>query len=297
MHFDFEAVLVLATMVAGLCAVWQRWRLQRWRLRTRKEQAKRDGEDSGVYSLGAIGVVRLLFLPLHDGEDTSASTESTRHAVPGGFVDFARSLFPVLLVVLIIRSFVAEPFRIPSQSMVPTLLQGDFILVSKAAYGIHLPVTHTEVMPMGAPSRGDVAVFRYPPDPSTDYIKRIVGLPGDHVRYTAEDELFINGEKVPYQAVGNYKTSGLGAVRRETLGTATHQVLIHEIGGADEGYETTVPDDHYFVLGDNRNRSRDSRYWGTVPEANLVGRAWLVWFHLDFEDLSLQWSRIGTLVH
>lgn len=253
MHFDFEAVLVLAALVTGLC-----WGVQRWRQR-------------------------------------GLAPDADQPRDPGGLLEFGRSLFPVIVVVLIIRSFFAEPFRIPSGSMIPTLLQGDFILVNKMAYGVHLPVVHTEVIPIGAPERGDVAVFRYPEQPSTDYIKRIVGLPGDHVRYTDDERLYINGERVRQEVVGDYNNSPTREVRREWLAGEPHQILIHERRPATV-YEATVPEGEYFVLGDNRNLSRDSRKWGMLPAENLVGRAWVVWFHLDFEDGSFQWSRIGTTV-
>ncbi len=252
MHFDFEAILVIATIVTGLCAGWQRW-----------QQRGRDDDD-----------------PPRD---------------PGGVIAFARSLFPVILVVLIIRSFIAEPFRIPSGSMIPTLLQGDFILVNKTAYGIHLPVTHHEVIATGQPGRGDVAVFRYPKDPSTDYIKRIVGLPGDHIRYTSNNKLYINGELMPQDPVGRYQANSAYERHTEGLAGDLHDILIYP-PQSPLVYEGTVPEGEYFVLGDNRNRSRDSRRWGTVPAENLVGRAWLIWFHLDFADGSFQWSRIGTFV-
>lgn len=254
MHFDFELVLVLATVITGVCAAFQRWRQR------------------GL------------------GPDDEAPRD------PGGVLEFLRPLFPVVLVVLIIRSFIAEPFRIPSESMVPTLLQGDFVLVNKAAYGIHLPVLHNEILETGEPERGDVAVFRYPPDPSTDYIKRIVGLPGDEIRYTANDQLYINGELVPQESLGRFDSHPLAELRAEVLNGYDHRILVYENGGFSDSIRLTVPDDEYFVLGDNRNRSRDSRYWGTVPEANLVGRAWLVWFHFDFADTTFQWSRIGTII-
>jgi signal peptidase I len=254
MHFDFELVLVLATVITGVCAALQRWRHRRL------------------------------------GPDEEPPSD------PGGLLEFLRPLFPVVLVVLIIRSFIAEPFRIPSESMVPTLLQGDFVLVNKAAYGLHLPVLHTEILDTGEPERGDVAVFRYPPDPSTDYIKRIVGLPGDRIRYTANDQLYINGEPAAQEILEGFEDQPLAELRSEALNGDEHRILVHDRGGFRDSIRLEVPAGEYFVLGDNRNRSRDSRYWGTVPASNLVGRAWLVWFHFDFADATFQWSRIGTMI-
>jgi signal peptidase I len=296
MHFDFEGVLVIATIVTGLCALWQRWRLQRWRLQAHNERAEQNGEDSiprHAY-LGILGSLRLLLVPIADPEHTPEAGAGPRER--GGIVEFARSLFPVILVVLIIRSFVAEPFRIPSGSMIPTLLQGDFILVNKTAYGIHLPVTHHELIATGQPARGDVAVFRYPEDPSTDYIKRIVGLPGDHIRYTADNKLYVDGELMAQESLGDYPGNPIYELRKERLAGDLHEILVYP-PQRPLVYEGTIPEGQYFVLGDNRNRSQDSRRWGTVPAENLVGRAWLVWFHLDFADGSFKASRIGTRVN
>lgn len=213
-------------------------------------------------------------------------------------VEYARSFFPVLLVVLVLRSFLFEPFRIPSGSMIPTLLVGDFILVNKFSYGLRLPVTHTRILATGLPERGDVAVFRFPRDPRLDYIKRVAGLPGDVVTYRNK-QLSINGEPVeisdgePYV----YQTQddiSVRAVRaQETLGDATHDLLvIPQARGGSEG-EWTVPEGHYFMVGDNRDRSNDSRYWNFVPEANLVGRATRIWMHWNG---GIDWSRLGDKI-
>lgn len=210
-----------------------------------------------------------------------------------GLIELGRSLFPVLLVVLIIRSFIVEPFRIPSESMVPTLLRGDFILVNKFAYGIRLPVTHNEVIETGQPERGDIVVFRYPVAPEQDYIKRVVGLPGDRVRY-ADKRLYINGEPVAQMPAEPYAPAPDATQRTEILGDRRHDILVYGARPArDRVY--TVPEGEYFVMGDNRDRSADSRYWGTVPEGNLVGEAFFIWFNLDFQDWDLQLSRIGGI--
>lgn len=214
------------------------------------------------------------------------------------YVEYARSFFPVLLVVLVLRSFVAEPFRIPSGSMMPTLLVGDFILVNKAAYGLQLPVTHTEVLETGEPKRGDVAVFRFPENPQEDYIKRIVGLPGDDIRYRNK-ALYVNGKPVPQAWLGRFDGEGLSqpmmesVVLREDLFEAPHKILLNPQRPSMMEGEWRVPPDHYFVLGDNRDNSNDSRFWGFVPAENLVGRAFIIWMNWDIQGGVMDLSRVG----
>lgn len=209
-------------------------------------------------------------------------------------VDYCRSFFPVLLFVLVIRSFVFEPFRIPSGSMEPTLLQGDFIFVKKFAYGLRLPVSETKVIETGSPERGDVIVFRLPREPSINYIKRVVGLPGDVIRYDRH-RLTINGETMmlePPVTAG----SGGGSVHEEQLYNRDHLIKILFPGSRENGvYE--VPEGHYFMMGDNRDNSTDSRFpeVGVIAEEFLVGEAVLVWMHMD--GLSWpDWGRIGTSI-
>ena len=219
-------------------------------------------------------------------------------------VEYARSFFPVIFIVLLIRSFLAEPFRIPSSSMMPTLLIGDFILVNKFSYGLKLPVLDHKFIEIGEPARGDVVVFRYPVDPSQDYIKRVVGLPGDQIEYR-EKRLFVNGQEVVSEAVGTYVGVGsgrdmTGAERKqEALGAASHEILVrpNQFRRGDGEGVWTVPAGHYFVMGDNRDNSLDSRYWNFVPEANLVGRAFLVWMNWDSANGGVDFSRIGTGIH
>lgn len=213
-------------------------------------------------------------------------------------VDYARSFFPIFLVVLLLRSFVVEPFRIPSGSMIPTLLIGDFILVNKFDYGIRLPVLNRKVIELGQPKRGDVVVFRYPLDPSTPFIKRIVGLPGDTVRYI-DKALYINDQRVESVSEGTFvgvrsAASNTGAVMfKEHLGDIEHDILLTPGSGSPNG-EFKVRAGHYFVLGDNRDNSRDSRYWGYVPDQNLVGRAFFIWMNWDSgPDV----KRIGSIIH
>lgn len=215
-------------------------------------------------------------------------------------VDYARSFFPVLLIVLVLRSFVAEPFRIPSESMLPTLQVGDFILVSKYSYDVRLPVTDTQVIETSEPERGDVAVFRYPVDPSVNYIKRIVGLPGDTVAYH-DGQLFINGEAVPVEKVGDYDIPGGQPVQgdmvkyQEWLNGTEHAVVVDPMNRTLEG-QFQVPEGHYFALGDNRNYSNDSRRWGNVPADHLVGKAQMIWMHWNWDQGGLDWARIGQTI-
>ena len=210
-------------------------------------------------------------------------------------VELSRSFFPVLLIVLLFRSFLFEPFRIPSGSMLPTLQIGDFILVNKFSYGLRLPVFHTPLVNIGEPERGDVVVFRFPNDPSQNFIKRLVGLPGDHVVYH-DKKLNINGdlvdrdilEEAPYSRRG-----GLNLVR-ERLDGADYAIALHGANTALGG-SWRVPADSYFVMGDNRDNSNDSRVWGFVPKGNLVGRASLVWMHWSWGG-GIDLSRIGTRI-
>jgi signal peptidase I len=214
-------------------------------------------------------------------------------------VEYSRSLFPVLLIVLLFRSFLFEPFKIPSGSMIPTLLIGDFIVVNKYAYGLRLPVLNHKVVPIGDPQRGDVAVFRYPVDTGINFIKRVVGLPGDSITYRNK-QLFINGEPVALREQGPYRTDAVkcdtprrDAIRVfEALGSEGHDLLLHDSAVGVDG-QWVVPEGHYFVMGDNRDRSNDSREWGFVPEENLVGRAVGIWLNFDFQKGCADWSRVG----
>ncbi|GMR07124.1 MAG: signal peptidase I [Gammaproteobacteria bacterium] len=216
-------------------------------------------------------------------------------------VEYARSFFPVFLIVLLLRSFLVEPFKIPSGSMMPTLLSGDFILVSKFSYGIRLPVLNAKIIDVGEPRRGDVMVFRFPEDPSTNFIKRVIGLPGDKVAYFNKI-LYINDTPMEQKLLGTY--FGIGDAARmngashrlEKLENVEHQILIRD-RVTPQGFEFTVPEGEFFVLGDNRDNSNDSRYWGTVPEANLVGRAFMIWMNWNSADTSVTWSRIGTVIN
>ena len=216
----------------------------------------------------------------------------------GGFaarrtlVEYSRSFFPVLLIVLVIRSFVFEPFRIPSGSMMPTLLQGDFIFVKKFAYGLRLPVSETKVLETGSPERGDVVVFRLPASPNVNYIKRVIGLPGDEIRYERH-RLVINGEQVELEQHPDATPQNPRFV--EQLGDREHEILIANAGYMVRDGKYTVPDGHYFVMGDNRDNSRDSRFIGAIPESHLVGEAVRIWMHMDGFSWP-RWDRIGSKI-
>jgi signal peptidase I len=221
-------------------------------------------------------------------------------------VEYARSFFPVIILVLVIRSFLFEPFRIPSDSMMPTLYDGDFIFVSKYSYGLRLPVSNTLVFATGTPQRGDVIVFRLPPNPKINYIKRLVGLPGDRIRVDENNQLYVNDKPMPQtpgptytgpkQDLWNY--TGVPTAF-EQLDAKRHRIMF--ANGSVKSGEWVVPAGHYFFMGDNRNNSKDSRWLdepdapGFVPEQNLVGKAVRIWLNLDTRDGPL-WRRVGNKI-
>lgn len=260
MDYDFSFFLVVSTAVTGI--IW------------------------GGYAL----------LPKHSS--ASKDDDNTKEPI---LVEYARSFFPIVLIVLILRSFIVEPFRIPSGSMMPTLLIGDFILVNKFAYGIRLPVLNSKVVEYDKPKRGDIVVFRFPKNPSVDYIKRVVGLPGDRVGYHNK-KVHINGKVIKQTPLGRYNGVGKG---RSMTGS------LHLIEGLAENVEHSIlirnrqpsvtanyviPRGHYFVMGDNRDNSNDSRFWGTVPESNLVGKAFFIWMNWDWDHKGIGFDRLGTML-
>jgi signal peptidase I len=266
MIFDFSFILTVATVITGVI-----WGLDAW-----------------------------LWKPARLQRAAAAGTpaENVREPI---VVEYARSFFPVILIVLVIRSFLFEPFRIPSDSMMPTLLDGDFIFVNKFAYGLRLPVLNSKFVDIGAPKRGDVIVFRLPSDPSVNYIKRLVGLPGDHIS-VRNQRVFINDQPMTVTLDGIYegpRNTGAQADAQqgvEDLGSVKHRVLfIPERDSRD--FDRVVPADHYFFMGDNRDNSRDSRFpeVGFVPEKNLVGKAVRIWLNWDLPDAPI-WNRIGDAI-
>ena len=216
------------------------------------------------------------------------------------WVEYGKSFFPVILIVFVLRSFLVEPFKIPSGSMVPTLLVGDFILVNKYTYGIRIPIINRKIVDINDPKRGEVMVFRYPEDPSLDYIKRVVGVPGDRVGWI-DKRLVINGLEAPRRELPDYlhpERIHYSKHFAEKTGEVEHSILIEEDAPAaipfvkafplrenchynSAGVECTVPPGHYFMMGDNRDNSADSRVWGFVPEENIVGRAFFIWFNFS----------------
>jgi len=210
-------------------------------------------------------------------------------------VDYARSLFPIFLAVLIIRAFIIQPFRVPTGSLEPTVMPNDFVAVSQFAYGLRLPVTYTKIVPIGEPKHGDIVVFRYPVNPKIDFVKRAIGLPGDHLVYKNKI-LFINGQEMKQTFVRNGFDVEPGEtipvkVMQENLFGIKHEILIREDGGETGDFDITVPAGYYFMMGDNRDDSADSRIWGFVPEQNLIGKAFMIW--LSWEH-GVRFSRMGT---
>lgn len=273
MHFDFELLLLILTLASGL--VW----LLDWAVFARIRQ------------------------------QPATSKTPAEPAV----VEYSKAFFPVLLAVLLLRAFLFEPFRIPSGSMMPSLLVGDFILVNKFAYGLRAPVWHTPLTEGQRPERGDVVVFRFPDDESQDYIKRVIGLPGDHISYYNR-RLKVNDKPLKIEKNGIYEGLGdgngmLGAggcdrvgarceVFNEHIGDTRYTVMTNPATAYSLNGEIFVPEGHYFVMGDNRDHSNDSRHWGFVPERNLVGRADWIWMHWDFRSsgTGFDWSRIGKKI-
>ncbi|MFT4193329.1 signal peptidase I [Ottowia sp.] len=294
---NFALLLFLATVVTGVY-----WLAERFvflpRRRRAAEQAAAEAR-ARREELARQGIEQV---------DTSFEDAARqRHLAQPWWLDWTAGLFPVVLIVFLLRSFVFEPFKIPSGSMIPTLLVGDLILVNKFTYGLKLPVVNTRLTAGNPLQRGDVVVFRYPPKPSLDYIKRVVGLPGDEVAYLNK-KLTVNGQPAPQTAVSDFfDESAMEYFKQfdEDLGVKKHRIIIDErrpafIAAADEfkykencrysveGVTCKVPEGHYFMMGDNRDNSLDSRYWGFVPDANVVGKAFFVW--MNFGDL----KRIGS---
>jgi signal peptidase I len=257
---DFALVLFIALLVTGFFSAWDRF--------VRRPRLAREGR-----------------------------TESKDPIL----IEYSKAFFPVILIVFVLRSFVAEPFRIPSGSMLPSLHIGDFILVNKFIYGVRLPIIDEKVIDISEPGRGEVMVFRFPHDESINYIKRVVGLPGDQVEYR-DKQLIINGEPIPRTAAGEEALEEIGNTRAtmshftEVLDGVNHSIFT-DSSKPGTNMSFSVPEGHYFVMGDNRDYSNDSRYWGFVPEENIIGKAFFIWFSWESRDGgSVNWSRIGNSI-
>jgi signal peptidase I len=270
MNLNFELILFYATLVCGVIALVDRifWAPKRNRAYAQVNQNVENPQP--------------LKLPM--------------------IVDYAYSFFPVLLLVFLLRSFLYEPFRIPSGSLEPTLFPGDFILVNKYDYGIRLPVIHKTIYKMNEPKRGDIVVFRWPPNPSVDFIKRLIGVPGDRISYI-DKVLYVNDQKVPQEFIKNTTNiddSGTELdveLKEENFYGVKHEIFQIPNQTSYDFHDVVVPEGMYFMMGDNRDASADSRFWGFVPNENIVGRATMVWMSWDpFAD-KVRWSRIGGRIH
>ncbi len=293
---NFALLLLLATVVTGIY-----WLAERFFFLPQRQKAVDQLEAQTVQRRAELAKMGI------DKVDTDIRESREKLLMQPWWLDWTAGLFPVIVVVFILRSFLFEPFKIPSGSMIPTLHIGDLILVNKFHYGVRLPVLNTKLSEGSAVQRGDVMVFRYPPKPSVDYIKRVVGVPGDEVSYLNK-RLTVNGQPVATKVLPDFfdeSTMRYFKHASESLGAKPHQTLQDDdrpafIPGADpfpgreqchytvEGLTCKVPAGHYFVMGDNRDNSLDSRYWGFVPDANIVGKAFFVW--MNFGNL----RRIGA---
>ena len=250
-----------------------------------------------IFIAGSIWAIDALFFASKRVKDDFGGKDNKDSNNEPAIVEFARFIFPVVLIVFILRGFIAEPFRIPSGSMLPTLEVGDFILVSKFNYGVRLPVINKKIIDLAIPEKGDVIVFRYPENPSIDYIKRVIGVPGDEIGYYNKI-LYINGKMAEQQPKGDYPVGFYNFKRSgEKLPTSpelNHDILVSDLQAASD-FVLVVPDKSYFVMGDNRDNSRDSRVWGFVPDENLVGRAFFVWMSWEWGHWP-KWHRVGTVI-
>ena len=296
---NFALLLFMAVVVTG--CYWLAERFYFLPQREKAAQALQDASTARMAELTKMGISRV------DGDLANITTAQEMIRAQPWWLDWTAGLFPVILMVFLLRSFLFEPFKIPSGSMIPTLMVGDLILVNKFHYGVRLPVVNKKITEGTPPARGDVMVFRYPPRPSQDYIKRVVGLPGDEVAYLNK-KLTINGKPLSKTSLPDFfddDTMHYSKQFEELLGDKPHRLLNEEaqpafVSGASdfefkqncnysiEGVVCKVPAGHYFMMGDNRDNSLDSRYWGFVPDKNIVGKAFYVW--MNFGNL----KRIGS---
>ncbi|WP_119343581.1 signal peptidase I [Facilibium subflavum] len=277
MNIDFSFWLLVLTIASGVIAAIDKWKFEPKRLAPVSDK-----------------------LASMSKKQKKQFIQKDKTLKPPFFADYARSLFSVFLIVFILRGFFIGNFLIPSASMTPTLPVGNFILVNKTAYGIRNPITNTTWIKTALPQRGDIVVFHYPVNPGVDFIKRVIGLPGDVISYQ-DKKLTINGKAISYtdchdNQVNSYNGNGSNTICTEHLGNVPHQVDWRDNAPSANFKNLTVPKDMYFVMGDNRDNSEDSRYWGFVPEKDLVGKASFVWFSWNSLNHSIRWSEIGRIL-
>lgn len=288
MDINFPLILVILVFVSGLIALYDRLVLARPR---RAALARVDEQFRNA--------------DLDDEKQKKAYEQAREQAGrEPAIIGYANSFFPVLAIVLVLRSFIVEPYQIPSESMMPTLEVGDFILVNKFSYGIRLPVIQTKIIDVGEPKRGDVMVF-FPPEENRTFIKRVVGMPGDEI-VILDNELHINGERVEHTLLDReaprhpmefcYQSRGIYRISEEVLGNSRHEIRTcsHASSASREGY-WRVPEGHYFMMGDNRDNSADSRSWGPVPEDRIVGKAFAIWMHWEGLSSLPSFQRAGGI--
>jgi len=278
MDIDFPLILVILVFGSGLI-----WLLDTLFLAPRRNSVLADlqGEYPGWDQEGSAQAIK------YQARAQDVAREPT-------LVEYARSFFPVLLIVFVLRSFLVEPFQIPSSSMVPTLQVGDYILVNKYTYGIRLPVVRTKVLALNDPQRGDVMVFFPPHMNDTYFIKRVVGLPGDTVTYRGK-RLYVNGELIERESLGVLPIDNSRIeMGMEELGEARHLMQVDQMRPSRD-FSLVVKPGHYFMMGDNRDNSSDSRIWGQVPEKDIVGKAFAVWMHWDSLFSVPSFSRVGLI--
>ncbi len=309
----FSLVLIILMMVSGLYWLYDSIAQAPLRKRTNQEEPSHVAYARGIFlillvvvliKVFNVGILMLLTILTFASlivwlvdRWCFAKARLARQGKEPLLVDYARSLFPIFLIVLLIRSFVIQPFRVPTGSLEPTIMPNDFVAVSQFSYGLRSPVLHTKILSIGEPKTGDIVVFRHPAVPGMDLIKRVIGVPGDHIVYKNK-VLTINGkvmkqtflrngfDEEPAIDGGNIPSK----VMLENLNGVKHEILLHDKGGEVTDFNFTVPKGYYFVMGDNRDNSADSRVWGFMPEKNLIGKAFMIFFSWDH---GVRWSRIG----
>lgn len=268
MNLNFELILFYATIISAVIALFDRLFLAK----------KRKQRFAAAHPGKSMDDIKLPWL-----------------------IDYAYAFFPVLLLVFLLRSFWYEPFRIPSGSLEPTLLIGDFILVNKYDYGVRLPVVHKKIFKVSEPKRGDIVIFRWPPNPSVDFIKRVIGVPGDTISYVNR-VLYVNGQKIPQELQSRVISpdpedrSVTRLQQKEDLMGVSHEIYQNPSKPSQDFKDIHVPAGMYFVMGDNRDDSADSRFWGFVPDENIVGKATRVWMSWNSTDHKVRWKRIGDKI-